>query len=198
VSISPEYRKIVINALCSTLRDDANPQIRAKAAESLGKIGYEEAIPALCNAWLQDEDINVRFKAVDALVIIINSKSIKTMSETPKYDLRGANIGNLADSVQGNQIANQSINVSGQQQSLAEAAKEIQDLLAQLQSSYPTTSDYEKQVFVNKFNNEVKTNTRVRDIILAGGIELIKILCPPLGIPIEMGKRWLETAERNK
>lgn len=198
MSISPEYRKIVINALCSTLLDDANPQIRAKAAESLGQIGYEEAIPTLCKAWLQDEDINVRFQAVDALVIIINSKSIKTMSETPKYDLRGANIGNMADSVQGNQIANQSINVSGQQQSLAEAAKEIQDLLTQLQTSYPTTSDYEKQIFVNKFNDEVKTNTRIRDIILAGGIELIKILCPPLGIPIEMGKRWLETAKRNK
>ncbi|BDA73428.1 hypothetical protein RIVM261_036940 [Rivularia sp. IAM M-261] len=67
-----------------------------------------------------------------------------------------------------------------------------------MQTSYPTANDYEKQVFVNKFNDEVKTNTRVRDIILAGGIELIKILCPPLGIPIEMAKRWLETAERNK
>ncbi len=33
---------------------------------------------------------------------------------------------------------------------------------------------------------------------LAGGIELIKILCPPLGIPIEMGKRWLESAKHNQ
>ncbi|MBP5972213.1 hypothetical protein HW132_05575 [Brasilonema sp. CT11] len=80
----------------------------------------------------------------------------------------------------------------------AEAAKEIQDLLAQLQTNYPITTEYEKQVFVNKFNDEVKTNSRVRDVILAGGIELIKILCPPLGIPIEMGKRWLETAQKQK
>ncbi|MBW4633746.1 MAG: hypothetical protein KME30_18165 [Iphinoe sp. HA4291-MV1] len=29
-------------------------------------------------------------------------------------------------------------------------------------------------------------------------LEFIKILCPPLGIPIEMGKRWLETAQKQK
>ena len=154
MSISPEYKKIVIDALCSTLLNDANTQIRAKAAESLGKIGYEEAIPALCNAWLLDNDINVRFEAADALVMIINVRSIKTMPETPKYDLHGANIGNLADSVQGNQIAFPTIDVSGQEKSLAEAAIEIQDLLSQMQASYPTT-DYEKQVFVNKFNEVI-------------------------------------------
>ncbi|MBV6625988.1 MAG: hypothetical protein KI793_24165 [Rivularia sp. (in: Bacteria)] len=120
------------------------------------------------------------------------------MSETSKFDLRGANVGNLADTVQGNQIAHQNINVSGEQKSLAEAAKEIQDLLAQLKITYPTTTDYEKQVFVNKFNEEVKTNSHVKEIIIAGGIELIKLLCPPLGIPIEVGKKWLETAKRNQ
>jgi hypothetical protein len=31
---------------------------------------------------------------------------------------------------------------------------------------------------------------------MAGGIELIKILCPPLGIPIEMGRKWLDTARK--
>jgi hypothetical protein len=82
-----------------------------------------------------------------------------------------------------------------QEQNLAEAAKEIQDLLNQLAQSNPTSTDYEKQVLVNKFNEEVKTNSRIRDMILAGGIEIIKILCPPLGIPIEMGKKWLETAQ---
>ncbi|WP_207714249.1 hypothetical protein [Scytonema sp. UIC 10036] len=55
-----------------------------------------------------------------------------------------------------------------------------------------------KAEFFNKFNDEIKTNFRVRDVILGGGIELIKILCPPLGIPIEMGKRWLETAQKQK
>lgn len=120
------------------------------------------------------------------------------MSETPKFDLSRANIGNVADTVQGNQVAHQKINISGEQKTLTESAKEIQELLAQLQMTYPTNSEYEKQVFINKFNEEVKTNSRIREIFMAGGIELIKLLCPPLGIPIEVGKKWLETAERNR
>lgn len=83
-------------------------------------------------------------------------------------------------------------------QNLAEAAQEIQDLLNQLAQTNPTTTEYEKQELFNKFNEEVKTNSRIRDMILVGGIELIKMLCPPLGIPIEMGKKWLETAEKVK
>lgn len=202
MSIRPEFLRLAVDTLSRILLNDKNPQLRIKAAESLGKLSHEDAIPALCEALQRDENINVRLQAADALVAIVNpeslqSESLKPMSETPKFDLRGANIGNLADTVQGNQIANQNINVSGQQQSLAESAKEIQDLLTQLQSTYPTTTDYEKQVFVNKFNDEqVKTNSRVREILIAGGIELIKILCPPLGIPIEVGKKWLETAEK--
>ena len=42
--------------------------------------------------------------------------------------------------------------------------------------------------------SEIKKNSRLRSSLITGGIELIKILCPPLGIPIEMGKKWLETA----
>ncbi|MEM7726547.1 MAG: hypothetical protein AAF208_09260 [Cyanobacteria bacterium P01_A01_bin.45] len=44
----------------------------------------------------------------------------------------------------------------------------------------------------------MKTNSRVREILTSGEIELIKILCPPLGIPIEMDKKWLETAKRHQ
>jgi hypothetical protein len=38
----------------------------------------------------------------------------------------------------------------------------------------------------------------VKEMLMAGGIELIKLLCPPLGIPIEVGKKWSETAKRNQ
>jgi hypothetical protein len=123
------------------------------------------------------------------------------MSETSKYqnEFKINQVGNLNagdTNIEGNQIGIQHNEAS--EKTLAEAAKEIQDLLVQLQTSYPTTTDYQKQVFVNKFNEEVKTNSNVREMLLAGGIELIKILCPPLGIPIEMGKRWLETAKHNQ
>ena len=120
------------------------------------------------------------------------------MSDKPqasKYNFEKSETVQIIEENKGTVIGK---NISEQKQTLAEAAQEIQDLLAQLQTTYPTNTDYEKQVFVNKFDEEVKTNSRVREMLLAGGIELIKILCPPLGIPIEIGKRWLETAERNQ
>ncbi|MEG3435999.1 hypothetical protein V0288_02610 [Pannus brasiliensis CCIBt3594] len=118
------------------------------------------------------------------------------MSDTPKYDLRGANIGSFADTVQGDQKSVQ--HNYAPPQNLAESAREIQELLAQLSRTYPTDTDTEKEIFVAQVNEEVKKNSRLRSILLVGGIELLKILCPPLGIPIEMGRKWLETARENQ
>jgi hypothetical protein len=114
------------------------------------------------------------------------------MSEASKYDLRGANIANFADTVQGDQKAVQHNYATPQ--NLAEAAQEIQQLISQLTQTYPTNTEVEKQTFVAQVDAEIKKNSRLRSILITGGIELIKILCPPLGIPIEMGKKWLETA----
>ncbi len=94
------------------------------------------------------------------------------------------------------EVANQKTTLlSGEQKKLSESAKEIQALLEPLQTTYPTNSDYEKQVFVNKFKEEIRKNYRVQETLVAGGTELIKIICQPLDIPIEMGKKWLETAK---
>ncbi|BAY86643.1 pentapeptide repeat protein [Calothrix parasitica NIES-267] len=81
------------------------------------------------------------------------------------------------------------------QKNIAESAKEIQKLLAPLQATYPTKSAYEKQVFVNKFREEIRKNFRVQELLTSGGVELIKILCEPLDIPVEMGEKWLKTAQ---
>jgi len=126
------------------------------------------------------------------LILISNPQSFNPMSETPKYDLRGANIANFADTVQGDQKAVQHNYATPQ--NLAEAAQEIQQLISQLTQTYPTNTEVEKQTFVAKVDAKIKKSSRLRTILITGGIELIKILCPPLGIPIEMGKKWLETA----
>ena len=60
-----EYTKIAVNSLSKKL-DDNHPEIRAKAAESLGRIGSETAIPGLLKA-LEDSDGFVRIKAAEAL-----------------------------------------------------------------------------------------------------------------------------------
>jgi hypothetical protein len=99
-------------------------------------------------------------------------------------------VGNLNTGdveIQGDQIGIQHNYAA--QQNLAEAAAEIQQLLNQLATTYPSTYLYE-------FEQQIPSNTRLRDTLIAGGIELLKILCPAAGIPIEMGMKWLETAKR--
>jgi hypothetical protein len=78
----------------------------------------------------------------------------------------------------------------------SEAAQEIQQLLAKLLQTYPTNTKAEKQIFVAQVDEQIKNDSRLRSILMAGVIKLIKVLCPPLRIPIEMGQKWLDTARK--
>jgi hypothetical protein len=192
MKLSTESLDLIIRTLAKRLFTDNNPSIRIKAAQSLAKLATEKAIPTLCQALEIEADLNVSFAIMDAIILISNLQSSNPMSETSKYDLRGANIANFADTVQGDQKAVQHNYATPQ--NLAEAAQEIQQLISQLTQTYPTNTEVEKKFFVAQVDAEIKKNSRLRTILITGGIELIKILCPPLGIPIEMGKKWLETA----
>jgi HEAT repeat protein len=116
-------------------------------------------------------------------------------SQNPKYSFGNSESIQIIEQNHGQVIGK---NIEANKQSLVEAEKEITELLNQLSQNYPITTEYEKKAFVNQFNQEIKTNSRIKNIILVGGIELIKMICPPLGIPIEMGRKWLETAEKNR
>ena len=116
--------------------------------------------------------------------------------DTVKADKVASQKIETPDTVKADQVASQTTKPSSiQQKNITESAKEIQKLLAPLQATYPTKSAYEKQVFVNKFREEIRKNFRVQELLTSGGVELIKILCEPLDIPIEMGEKWLKTAE---
>jgi hypothetical protein len=119
--------------------------------------------------------------------------SSNLMSETPKYDLHGANVANFTHTVQGDQKAVQHNYATSQ--NLAESAQEIQQLLSQPAQTYPTNTEAEKENFLAQFDSEIKKNSRLRNILVTGEIELIKILCPPLGISIKMGRQWLKNAK---
>ncbi|MEM8504944.1 MAG: pentapeptide repeat-containing protein [Cyanobacteria bacterium P01_D01_bin.1] len=90
---------------------------------------------------------------------------VETMAEkdsASKFDLRGASIGNLADSVQsgGRQQSIQHIHSHTEQhQSFAEAAEEIQQLLTQLEKSNPDATEAEQTAFLNAM---VQPNRRQR------------------------------------
>lgn len=197
MSNSKEYLNLAINSFCKTLKEDPNPIIRKKAAETLGKLKSNQALEILLFVWENDENINVRCTAADAILEIIKPQSTqdKCMSEAPKYQFNNSTIGSLADTVQRDQKTIQHNYTSTQK--LSEAATEIKKLLEELNLNYPTETEIEKQTLSNQINDTVQTNARLRQILLEGGLELIKILCPWLGIPLAMGQKWLETAKHN-
>jgi hypothetical protein len=190
MAISPDNLQLVIKAYSKMLKH-SDAQMRIKAAQCLGKMGNESIIPLLCQALEAENDLAVQFSIMDAIVLIDNLTSETPMSENTqgsKYNI--VQPQNVQIIEQGDGI----IHNYATPQNLAEAAQEIQQLISQLTQTYPTNTEVEKQTFVAKVDAEIKKSSRLRTILITGGIELIKILCPPLGIPIEMGKKWLETA----
>jgi HEAT repeat protein len=215
VPISNEFREMRFRSLCYSLLNDPSAKVRAESALALGRLRDERATPNLCQA-LTDESEQVRINAVTALSILdesLTSSDIvtflilllrvpKAMSETPKYDLRGANIGNFAETVQGDQNATQ-YNYAAPQ-NLTEAAAEIQKLLEQLAQSNPAIFVEQNQaVALETLHQEIKRNptlkSRLLNALKAGGTEALKIALeaifknPLVAIPVETIKGWIET-----
>jgi HEAT repeat protein len=214
VPISNEFREMRFHSLCHSLLNDPIANVRAESALALGRLRDERAIPNLCQA-LTDENEQVRINAVTALSIIdesLTSSDIVTllilllrvpnaMSETPKYDLRGANIGNFAETVQGDQISTQHNYAAPQ--NLKEAAVEIQKLLEQLAQSNPAIiAQQDQTAALETLHQEIKRNptlkSRLLNALKAGGTEALKLALeavfknPLVAIPVETIKGWIE------
>jgi HEAT repeat protein len=56
---STNYRQMVLDTITHALTNDPNPEVRAKAAESLGKLGEAAVTPLLLNA-LSDSNQTVQ------------------------------------------------------------------------------------------------------------------------------------------
>lgn len=211
---SDELREMRFRALCHSLLNDPSAKVRAESALSLGRLRDEKATTPLCQA-LNDKDEQVRINAVTALAMLDESLSSsdigtllilllripKIMSEIPKYDLRGANIGNFADTVQGDQNATQ-YNYAASQ-NLAEAAVEIQKLLEPLAQNNPAiATEQDQTVVVEALHQELKCNPTIKSRLLnalkMGGTEALKIALenifnnPLVAIPVETIKGWIE------
>jgi hypothetical protein len=123
-----------------------------------------------------------------------------TMSDRKiNIDQSGASIGvGYSEKVEAEQVGGTIHNYAPEQkQTLAEAAAEIQQLLKQLEETYPTATVAEKQsALAVTLQQEIKQNptfkARLRNALKAGGIEALKVLFAPIGIPIEMVRGWIE------
>lgn len=113
---------------------------------------------------------------------------MSSMSEN-NINFTGANIGgvNIDSTIAAPQIGTQHNYAS--EKDLSQAAKEIQALLKHLHQTHPSNIKTAVQT-------EIRTNPnfyeRLYTMLQAGGIETLKALFPPLGIPVEMVKAWVE------
>ncbi|MDT3676458.1 hypothetical protein [Microcystis wesenbergii] len=107
------------------------------------------------------------------------------MSETPKIQMNfNAPVTGVAGNVEGDMIVNP------QPKTPAESAREIQDLLTQLQATNPTASEAELVRQVIRNNPTLKA--RLINAIKQGGTEALKVFFPVISIPIETIRGFLE------
>ncbi|EGK85589.1 hypothetical protein D0A34_21340 [Microcoleus vaginatus PCC 9802] len=121
------------------------------------------------------------------------------MAEKPIFNInqQGATIG-VGVATEGSNVrfvqhAKQNVNIP--EQDLVEATQKIQDLLSQLSLSYPISNTNEQETFIQKFFELLESTPDLVKVLFAGGIEGLKILCPPAGIPIEMTRRLYDSLQ---
>lgn len=139
---------------------DPDPQIREKAVTILGNCGAEVAIPDLERLVTDaDEDIQVRLKAMDAIVSIAKLELNTPMPEQPKNQST-FNIGQVGNintgdvNVQRDQVGIQ--NNYDVDPEIQNSISECQAILVKLQSQYPTVTEAEAANIINVEFQEIK------------------------------------------
>jgi hypothetical protein len=77
---------------------------------------------------------------------------------------------------------------------------------AEALTKYPDKTDAEIfDILLNGFSNMSQNNPQtwqrwqdIFNLLFAGGVEGIKIVCPPAGIPIEVGRKLYDIYDRNR
>ncbi|HEY9851254.1 MAG TPA: hypothetical protein V6D28_17430 [Leptolyngbyaceae cyanobacterium] len=126
---------------------------------------------------------------------VIATSESKSMSEANEYNLQDAKItGSNVGTNYGTQVGTQHNYAA--QQNLAEAAKDIQQLLQQLSESNPTNTPSEKMVVVEKAIKQIEADPTLRERVIgalkSGGIEAFKELIdhPLVNILIAVLEGW--------
>ena len=121
-------------------------------------------------------------------------------SPASKYNFSNSEVVQIVEKNDGSVIGK---NVYQQKQTLAEATKEIQDLLVQLDRTYPNKTNEEKQAaIVQKVEQHIKRDPTLRDRLWSafkdGGVEALKQMLdavyknPVVSISVEAIKGFLE------
>ena len=170
--------------------------------EKFLKQEYESAIKAIDTRYqerlsLKDEQAKFYLEQLSyerqektRLIEVVKIMAEQESQESSKNDLRGAIIGNFANTVRDNarQQTNQYNHTPEQKQNLADAASEIQQLLEQLSATYPTTTISEKTAVATKAVEAIEKNpnqkAKIVKAVKAGGIAALKELVSPVVQPV--------------
>jgi len=183
MALSKKYLEMAINA-CVEKLVDSDPQIRAEAAKTLGRLGSEEAIPFLRQSLENEEIKDVIFAIMNAFTVIHNSGSNQPMPENPKYNFPNAQNIQIVEKTGGGDVIAHNY---ASPLNLAEATTEIENSLDQLAQEQLLTSPITQHEIQE--NSDFKT--RLKKSLTAGIIETVKVIFAPLGILIEVLKAWL-------
>ncbi|ABW33430.1 pentapeptide repeat-containing protein [Acaryochloris marina] len=115
---------------------------------------------------------------------------VQTMANKDKVTQNiNAPVGNVAGVNEGIQQTTQHNYAPEIKQTPAESAKEIQDLLSQLQKTNPTDI---QTVVEQRIKIDPTFRQRLQNALKEGGVETLKVLFAPIGIPIETVRGWID------
>jgi hypothetical protein len=204
VSLNPDQQREIVEIFCSVLRQSQEPVIRVNAARFLGKLGDIRAVQCLLEALKVESNRDACLSIMLALDQIINvgqNRMTNTPENQPIFNIQQVGTINTGDmTIQGDQVGIQ-YNIE-QNAELAQAVDEIKQILEDLQSKNPEfTQDLDilETEFIEIQQNNPPRWQQIQDwlsIIFAGGVEAVKIVFPPAGIPIEVAKRLYEIYNR--
>jgi HEAT repeat protein len=132
----------------------------------------------------------------------------RQMADRPKNDFAGATFRgpvNFGDNPTGNFIGTQN-NYNFPDPKQADATQTVADLLQDIRSRYPQATDAEiLDIIDRRLADMQQTNppkwqkwVDLLSIVFVSGVEAVKMVAPPLGIPIEVCKRLYEIYDRNR
>lgn len=126
-------------------------------------------------AWLRKITMTLAERPVNIINEAKSTAESKSMSDINEYNLQNSQLsGNvIGTNYGGEQIGTQHNYAS--QQNLAAAAKEIKDILQQLEQTYPTTTLVQQATVAQEAINQIENNPTLKQRVLGalkqGGIE---------------------------
>jgi HEAT repeat protein len=138
--VTTENLQIIIATLCTLLAESTDLKIRIRAAEALGILQAQSAVPLLCRIAAQSSETGLCLAVINAL-IAIGQTTTNLMSETPKNQpiFNIGQVGNINTgdvNIQGDQIGIQH-NYFGTDPALSEQIADLQQLIADLEVQHP-------------------------------------------------------------